>query len=424
MSRLLFCAFAVTAASLFGAPTVSDVRVTADASTRRVTVAYSLSGGPAIVTMEMLTNGVSVGEANCTALYGDVNRRVADGNGHEAVWLVDHEQLNVRLESVTALVKAWSDEAPPDYLVVGLDGPKDVRYFTSDAALPGGVGSDDYRTRYLVLRRIPAAGARRRLGCSAGENGTYIAAQGVDTRGRETARTVNFTNDFWMAIYPVTQDQWMRVSRKGNTSNNQSSRLLPVEGVKYTDVRPTTWPSDQHIFNYQEDSETFCSILRYRSGVEFDLPTDAQWEFACRAGTDSALYDGNGLQQTEKVLDPNLDKLAWYGGNSKDSTQGEGSTHVVGKKQPNPWGLYDLYGNVWELVLDLGDGTSTVSGEEMIEPVGLTSATPKYRQRRGGCFYAPGRQCRSAFRAAEPEDFTSNSSGFRVVAPIGLKWNR
>ena len=422
MSRLLFCAFAVTAASLFGTPTVSNVRVTTDAATRRVTVAYELSGGPAIITMEMLTNGVAVGEADCTALYGDVNKQVADDENRQAVWLVDHEKLNVQLENVTVSVKAWSIGAPPDYLVVGLDGPNDVRYFVSAEALPGGVDSDDYRTRYIVLRKISAAGARRRLGCNPGETGVVVSDKGVDTRARETPRMVNFTNDFWMAVYPVTQDQWMRVSRKGNPSTHGTysySRFLPVEGVKYSDIRPTTWPQDNHIFNYTEMSETFCSILRNRSGVEFDLPTDAQWEFACRAGTDSALYDGNALTYTElDPLDPNLDDLAWYGGNAN------GRTHIVGTKRPNGWGLYDMCGNVWEMVLDLDDGTAAMSGAETTEPIGLTSATNRCRLRRGGAYYSPARQCRSAFHGAEGESFTNYGTGFRLMAPIDLTWTK
>lgn len=419
---LLLSAAALTA---FGFPSVSDVTISADSAARRVTVNYTLADGPAIITAEFLTNGVPLNAALCACVYGDVNKRVTNGV-HELVWLVDHSGFNARLDdaAVTARMKAWPLETPPDYLVVGLDGPNDVRYFTSTNALPGGLANDDYRTRYLVMRKIPAAGARRRLGYQPGETGPFLAGSGstagIDTRSRETPRMVSFTNDFWMGVYPVTQAQWGRIRPDLNPSNfktGSDASLRPVEQVKYGDVRPTTWPTDGHVFTASDESSCWIARLRARSGIAFDLPTDAQWEFAARAGCDTSLYNGTGVSVMNEAFDAALDKLGWFVANAN------GTTHPVGLKLPNNWGLYDVLGNVWELVLDKGDTTgATIAGDETVDPPGSASCSNPGRCKRGGGWYSPARQCRCAIRGAENETFTNYGTGFRLMAPIGLVW--
>ena len=414
---LLLSAAALTA---FGFPSVSDVTISADSAARRVTVNYTLADGPAIITAEFLTNGVPLDAALCACVYGDVNKRVTNGV-HELVWLVDHSGFNARLDdaAVTARMKAWPLETPPDYLVVGLDGPNDVRYFTSTNALPGGLANDDYRTRYLVMRKIPAAGARRRLGCNPGENG--VKAANFNTMVRETARVVTFTNDFWIGVFPVTQGQWCRcwtsaesfISNPSSFKNRTDSDVRPVENMEYAKVRPDTWPADGHAFS---GNATWIGRLRALSGVAFDLPTDAQWEFACRAGCDTALYNGKGVGFPEGY-DPELDKLGWFTANAGNQS------HPVGQKVPNAWGLYDMLGNVWENVLDLAaDGSVSISGDEAVEPAGAATASPRMRCKRGGGWMSTARQCRCGMRGAEVVTFKRGDSGFRLMAPIGLVW--
>lgn len=430
MSKLMLLAALAATTAGFGFPVLSDVTITANDTARRVTVSYTLANGPAIVTAEILTNGVAIGAAKCATQYGDVNCLVPSNGVHSFTWLADHDGFNARLDNmqITARVRAWATDTPPDYLVVGLDGPNDVRYFTSTNALPGGLANEDYRVRYLVMRKIPAAGARSRLGCAIGETGAYVLdgkSVVADTRVRELPRMVTFTNDFWLGIYPVTQGQWKRIRPDNNPSTHggyADSHLRPVEGVGWVpsnngNVRPTTWPQDGHVLTVTVGSDYWILRLRYRTGVQFDLPTDAQWEFACRAGCVTALYDGTGLSNTEG-FDANLDKLGWFLFNSGNIT------HPVGLKQPNAWGLYDMLGNVWEMVLDLAaDGGVSISNEETVEPTGPASVSgTKMRCKRGGGHYSVARQCRCAMRGAEPEYYVNNGTGFRLMAPLGLTW--
>ena len=417
-SLLLLVAGAATA--LFGLPSVTDVAVTADTTARRVTVSYVLADGPAIVTAEFLTNGVPVDAAAGACVYGDVNRKVASDGAHAFTWLADHSGFNARLDGVdvTARVTAWDVACPPDYLAVGVEAPHDVRFFTSTNALPGGLAHADWRTRYILMRKIPAAGARRRLGCMRGENGVAALNGAYNTTHRETPRMVTFTNDFWMGVFPVTQGQWKRCWTSENMQSSCPSAfadradadLRPVDNMVYTDIRPDTWPADGHAF-----TDGWIGRLRRLTGVAFDLPTDAQWEFACRAGGDTALYSGKGVT-TPDGEDAEVGRIGWYEKNA-------GETKPVGLKAPNAWGLYDMLGNVWESVLDLAaDGSVSISGDESVEPTGPASASPRMRCKRGGGWRSTARQCRCAMRGAEVPTFKRNDSGFRLMAPIGLVW--
>ena len=118
--------------------------------------------------------------------------------------------------------------------------------------------------------------------------------------------------------------------------------------------------------------------LRAKTGIDFDLPTEAQWEYACRAGSSGdwgLLADGSM---------GTLDAMGWYEGNSSSQT------HTVGTKTPNAWGLYDMHGNVWEWCLDWYSS----SGYSGTDPVGATSGN--YRVQRGGSWYGNG-SCGSSF---------------------------
>ncbi|MBO7106988.1 MAG: formylglycine-generating enzyme family protein, partial [Verrucomicrobia bacterium] len=140
---------------------------------------------------------------------------------------------------------------------------------------------------------------------------------------------------------------------------------------------------------------------RLPEGYEYTLPTEAQWEYACRAGASDALYDGSTLYSSEGY--PGAD-LAWYDGNS------QGTTHPVGQKLPNAWGLYDMYGNVWEWCSDwYGDyPTSAVT-----DPTG---AVPNWaRVDRGGGWSSSADRCRSAVRGYAGPDYHLNNVGFRVA---------
>ena len=139
---------------------------------------------------------------------------------------------------------------------------------------------------------------------------------------------------------------------------------------------------------------SFVGRLRSQTGLRFDLPTEAQWEYACRAGTTTAY--NNGLDCTYDgtdftIRDPNLDSIAWYGTDWPGEESGVG-TREVGLKQPNAWGLYDMLGNVWEMSLDwLGDYTG-----DAIDPLG--PAAGMKRVAHGGSWHTWASLCRSAKR--------------------------
>ena len=143
------------------------------------------------------------------------------------------------------------------------------------------------------------------------------------------------------------------------------------------------------------------------SGYKFDLPTEAQWEYACRAGTITSLNSGENITVTSGTC-PNLTEVGWYTANS--AVNGVKQTHTVGEKLPNAWGLYDMHGNVWEWCLDwLGDYPSTA----VEDPAGAGSGS-RCVWRGGGYDRNPSR-CRSAYRGSNDPSSTSSCFGFRLV---------
>jgi len=171
---------------------------------------------------------------------------------------------------------------------------------------------------------------------------------------------VTLTKDFYMARYPVTQALWQAIM--GNNPSHFKGENHPVETVSW------------------EDAQKFITKLHERTGESrYRLPTEAEWEYACRSGSSGIYCFGN-----DKKL---LGEYAWYGKNS------DSKTRPVGEKKPNAWGLYDMHGNVWEWCQDRYEDSSHGSG---IDPVGPSSGLD--RVCRGGCWYYVAGFCQSAFR--------------------------
>ncbi len=233
--------------------------------------------------------------------------------------------------------------------------------------------------------------------------GTFMmgSPKGEVGRGRyENSHQVRLTQGFWMAKTEVTQAQWKSVMGKNPSffmGNN-----LPVENVSW------------------EDCHEFCK----KTGLQ--LPTEAQWEYACRAGSTTALPNGP-IQILGENNAPVLDPIAWYGGNSsvgwtgvdgydtsdwseKQYPSGKAGTHPVGKKKPNAWGLYDMIGNVWEWCEDWYGAYPSGS---VTNPRGASSGTD--RVARGGSWGSKAAYCRSASRFLRNPLSTYNVLGFRPV---------
>jgi formylglycine-generating enzyme required for sulfatase activity len=198
----------------------------------------------------------------------------------------------------------------------------------------------------------------------------------TDREQSETRHRVQIRKPYFMEIVPVTQVQWKAV-----TQTNPSSFVgddLPVDSVSWT------------------DAVTFCKNLSAREGMVLRLPTEAEWEYACRAGTSTPYSFGE--DSTE------LRNHAWFSENSG------GSTHSVGTKQPNAWGLYDMEGNVWQWCSDFG---GDYSERELIDPMGPPNGDTHVL--RGGSWGDVAKACRAACRFGATPGYVGHNIGFRVV---------
>ena len=146
-----------------------------------------------------------------------------------------------------------------------------------------------------------------------------------------------------------------------------------------------------------DDAQEFCKKASEKTGLTVRLPTDAEWEFACRAGTKTAYYTGDG--------EADLDRAGWYFKNSNNTT------HPVGQKVANAWGVCDMHGNVWEWVQDFYE---PYKAEAAADPQG--PAQGEYRVLRGGSWFNLPWYCRSALRNWNIPDYRLDLIGFRVVA--------
>ena len=271
------------------------------------------------------------------------------------------------------------------YLVVDLsEGANASSYPVSYLVdVPTGGWTEEYKTTKLVLRLI-APGSFKMLG----------------------QYDVTLTKPYYIGVFEVTQRQYELVTGKKPSyfSNVSYYATRPVERVSYRTIRgATSWPTSSSV-----ERPSFMHSLRSRSGIDgFDLPTEAQWEYACRSGTITDY--NNGKNVTGKENDVNLNEIARYKYNGKQFSDGTWSdscttryaTAAVGSYLPNAWGLYDMHGNVAEWCLDYYDDQLS-SGE--VDPVGPSSGSS--RVIRGGYFGANPADCASSWRWR----FASNST--------------
>jgi formylglycine-generating enzyme required for sulfatase activity len=217
-----------------------------------------------------------------------------------------------------------------------------------------------------------------------------------DRLSNETQHEVTLTQGFWIGKTEVTQAQWSAVKRT-------TPSYFPGKTVirwKVWKWQIPVWRKDFLASRWQlpveqvswDDCQDFCR----KAGGGCRLPTEAEWEYACRAGAPGP-FAGTGV----------LNEMGWYGGNSG------GKTHSVGRKKPNAWGLCDMHGNVWEWCQDCYDGDYPAGAA--IDPTGSTAGD--FRAVRGGYWYNSSRGCRSAYRSRCVPGGRREYLGFRVVLP-------
>jgi formylglycine-generating enzyme required for sulfatase activity len=207
---------------------------------------------------------------------------------------------------------------------------------------------------------------------------------GSSEGGDETAHQGTLTRPFYLGVYEVTQEQYERVM--GKNSSYFEGALNPVEQVSW------------------EDAVEFCQKLsalpeEQAAGRVYRLPTEAEWEYACRAGSTTKYSFGDN--------DSQLEDHAWFGQNSGSKT------HPVGEKEPNAWGLYDMHGNVWEWCSDWYGEYPRIA---VSDPTGPKEGS--LRVSRGGSWTREAALCRSAYRVGNYPSLRTSSLGFRLA----LSW--
>ncbi len=286
-----------------------------------------------------------------------------------------------------------------NYMIVDLSAGSTATHYpvTYLNAVPSGGWTDEYKTTKLVLRKIDA--------------GAFMMGSPEDEIGREDIEDfhkVTLTDDYWLGVFETTQHQYELVM--GSNPSTKKGSMLPVHDVSYNTLRGSVngalWPANNNV-----DASSFMGRLRSKTGNAFDLPTEAQWEYACRAGTTTALNSGKNLTDSESCS--NLAEIGCYLGNGSSQSD-------VGSYLPNAWGLYDMHGNVGEQCLDWF--AENLGIEEQINPLGASSGTT--RVLRGGGYVFKAAWCRSASRdGGGAPNGSWGHNGFRIgcgIAKISL----
>ena len=398
-------------------PSVSDVTMSQNPDSRTVTVTYTLSDAPAIITLDVLTNGVSIGQENVWSLAGDVNTVVQNGSGAKTIiWHPDKSWPDQKFGAgvVSAKVTAWAVNDPPMYLAVNLLQTGDVKYYTCAEAVPGGVTNSLYKTGSILMRRIYARGIPWLIGSAGNEIG-HMA--------RENQHEVTLTNDYYIGVYELTQKQWYYVtgeSIRAYFNNPADWDERPMENISFAMVRLNNYNNStvQTAYYYPADPCTgsFLDLLRTKSGgLKFDLPGVAQWEYACRAGNGDGKWGDGSLILASEANDDNLNRLGRNkrngGSNGAQGVAAEsGGTAKVGTYLPNSWGLYDMHGNVYEFCLD-GWNASNGFG------AGIQSSG-NFCVRKGASYSDDTFACRSAFFTSADLNICYNACGIRLAITL------
>ena len=194
------------------------------------------------------------------------------------------------------------------------------------------------------------------------------------------------SSGFWLGKYPITQAQWEAVMGYNPSQFKQNGVNRPVENVNW------------------HNAMAFCKALNQQytsdlpAGYQFCLPAEVQWEYACRAGTESMFYSGS--------TEADLARIAWYAGNSS------GQTHPVGEKEPNAWGLHDMQGNVMEWCYDVPSEYPSDSALDWQGP--KDGPVRNFRSGAWGTPFNEGGDFRSASRGYGPPEVIRSWFGFRL----------
>ena len=342
-----------------------------------------------------LDNGETVfdlSETGTLAKDGCEGLLIGTGN-HKTLWTPDESFYGTESD-MKVKVKVKERDGLPKYMVYDLEAGKTS--YTDE--IPSGEWTEEYKTTKMAFALIPAGTFT--MGSPSGE---------IGRQGREDLHEVTLTKPFYMGVFQVTQKQYKLIT--GFDPSTYKGDTRPVETVSYNMLRGTVkgaeWPTGKDV-----DADSVIGIFRAQTGKAYDLPTDAQWEYACRATTSTALNTGKNL--TDESACQEMDEAGRYF-NNQDDEKGDKFYRqhtVVGSYLPNNWGIYDMHGNVCELCLDWIQGR--LGTDPVTDPVGPASG--ETRVIRGGNYYGEALDCRSAARtmSAYPHA-ASDGIGFRLV---------
>ena len=342
---------------------------------------------------------------------------VSDG-AHRVTWDANAEGVNFKSQNVKVFAEIvyYAEK----YMIIDVSGGSDADYWPvtyMNGKPDGGFNTDEYRGGKIALRLIPPGSFI--MGSPTTESGRRDP-QGravYDRSASEVQHAVGISRPFYIGVFEITQKQYEYVMGT-NPSQRKNSRY-PVERVNYNDIRGTAdtnthqcdwpWTNEVAATSFMGRIRAKCKEQDSSTGAWdvpvaglFDLPTDAQWEYACRAGTKSAYNNGSDDEAA-------MNSLGSYVGNHSSSEV------AVGSYNPNAWGLYDMHGNVAEWCLDWYQENVQDIENSALDPVGPPDGVTdgSCRVVRNGCFCDKARYCRSAGRTCR--DPASTEGAFDVV---------
>ena len=229
--------------------------------------------------------------------------------------------------------------------------------------------------------------------------GSFLMGSRADVKdaysSEKPQHRVNISEPFFIGKFEVTQDQWEAVMGANPYTLDRSNPFYNLQGMKERITKP-----DHPATVSWNDAQEFIKRLNAKEGhSRYRLPTEAEWEYAARAGTTTAYSFGNSIKE--------LENYAFYG---EDFTTG--GTHPVGQKLPNPWGLYDVHGNAWEWVQDFYS-EDYYGQSPLADPKGPASGGAHVV--RGGSWHITSDSWRSSFRKPYNAEYRGISIGFRLV---------
>ncbi|MBR4258382.1 MAG: formylglycine-generating enzyme family protein [Kiritimatiellae bacterium] len=310
-------------------------------------------------------------------LSGDGATNYVGVGKHRMVWDAKTDMPRFHTPDLQVTLQVIANAAK--YLVIDVsNGPTAPFYNMRYSSEPPDLSDDTCRTDEIWLRLVLP--------------GTFM---------RDEVKII-LTKPYYICIFEITQKQWEHVM--GSNPANFKGDIRPVEGISYYDVRGSAlgnnWPSSHEV-----DGNSFFGILRAKTDLVWDLPTEAQWEYACRAGTISAFNNGQSVWDVARFYKNRGDNIRGYAGGSAP----------VGSYLPNAWGIYNMHGNVAEWCLDYYNDYIGASAL-LIDPVGWTSGD---RVMRGGSWWSNDWEVNSFVRSHSSADTCSDRNGVRpVVLPF------